>query len=79
MGFLCLLGLVGPSCKACGEVSSADVLSYSSSEGCHLFGCGDHWGTGLGEVAADGCSSTRYVLVVGAGEDDKGDHPNKTW
>ena len=79
MGFPHLLGLAGPSCKACGEVLSVDVLSCSSGKGCHLFGHGDCWGTGLGEAAKDGCSSAGDVLVGGAGEDDKGDDPNKMW
>ena len=79
MGFPCLLELVGPSCEACGEVSSTDVLSNGSSKGCHLFGHGDHWGTGLGEAATDGCSSTEDALVGGADGDDEGDHPNKMW
>ena len=69
--------LVGPSCVDCGEVSSIDVLSHSSGEGCHLFGCGDCLGTGLGEVAMDGYSSAGDVLAGGADGDDEGDHPSK--
>ena len=79
MGFPHLLELAGPSCEACGEVSSADMLSHGSSKGCHLFGHGDCWGTDLEEEAADGCSSTGDVLVGGIGEDDEGDCPNKMW
>ena len=40
---------------------------------------GDHLGTGLGEVAVDGCSSARGNLASGADGNDKGDHPKKTW
>ena len=79
MGFPHLLELVGPSCKAFGEVLSTDMLSCNSCEGCHLFGCGNCWGTGLGEAATEDCSSTGDVLVGGAGEDDEGDHPKKMW
>ena len=56
MGASHLSELDGPSCVALGVVSSIDMLPHGSGEGCHLFGCGDHLGIGLGEVAADGCS-----------------------
>ena len=79
MGVFHLLELDGPSCVAFGEVSSIDMLPCGSGEGCCLFGHGDHLGTDLGEVAADGCSSTRGVLVSGEDGGDEGDHPNKTW
>ena len=79
MGVAHLLELVGPSCVACGEVSSIDVLSHGSGKGCHLFGHGDYLGTGLGEAAMDGCTSTGDVLAGRADGDDKGDCPNKTW
>ena len=79
MGVPCLLELVGPSCMACGEVSSIDMLPYSSSKGCCLFGHGDSLGTGLGEAAMEGCSSTGDVLAGGANGDDKGDCPSKMW
>ena len=79
MGVSHLLELDGPSCVACGEVSFIDVLPRGSGKGCHLFGHGDHLGTCLGEVAADGCSSTGDVLAGGADGDDEGDHPNKMW
>ena len=55
------------------------MLSHGSGKGCHFFGHGDHLGTGLGEAATDVCSSTGDVLAGGADEDDKGDHPNRTW
>ena len=79
MGVSHLLELDGPSCVACGEVSSIDVLPHGSGEGCHLFGHGDHLGTDLGEAAADGCSSAGGVLASGADGGDKGDCPNKMW
>ena len=79
MGVSCLFKLDGPSCMAFGEVSSIDMLPHGSGEGCHLFGCGDHLGTDLGEVAVDGCSSAGGVLAGVANGGDKGDHPNKTW
>ena len=63
MGVSHLLELDGPSCVALGEVSSTDKLPHGSGEGCHLFGHGDHLGTGLGEVTMDGCSPTGGVLV----------------
>ena len=78
MGVSCLLELGGPSCVACGEVASIDVLPHGSGKGCHLFGQGDCLGTGLGEAAVDGCSSTGDVLVGGADGDDEGNYPNKT-
>ena len=55
------------------------MLSCGSGKGCCLFGHGDHWGTGLEEVTADGCSFTGDVLVGGADGDDEGDCPNKMW
>ena len=79
MGVPCLLELVGPSCMACEKVSSIDLLSHGSGKECHLFGHGDCLGTGLGEVATNGCSSTGDVLAGGADGDDEGDHPNKMW
>ena len=72
-----LLELDGPSCVACGEVLSIDVLPHGSGEKYHLFGHGDHLGTGLGEAAMNGCSSTGDVLVGGADGDDEGDCPSK--
>ena len=47
-----LLELDGPSCEALEEVSSMDMLTLGSGEGCHLFGHGDHLGSGLGEAAS---------------------------
>ena len=61
-----LLELDGPSCEALEKVSSMDMLPRESGKGCCLFGCGDHLGSGLGEVVADGYSSTWGVLVNGA-------------
>ena len=74
-----LLELDGPSCMACGEVSSIDMLPCSSGKGCCLFGHGDHLGTGLGEAVVDGCSSTGCALAGRADGDDGGDRPNRTW
>ena len=79
MGVSHLLELDGPSCEALEEVSSIDVLPHGCGKGCCLFGYGDHLGTGLGEVAVDGCSSAWGILVSGADRGDEGDHPNKTW
>ena len=79
MGASLLLELDGPSCVALGEVSSIDGLPHSSGKGCHLFGHGDHLGTGLGEVATDGCSPIGGALVGGVDEGDKDDCQNKTW
>ena len=79
MGVSCLLELDGPSCVALGEVSSIDMLPHSSGKGCHLFGCGDHLGAGLGEAAMDGFSPARGALVGVADGGDGGDHPNKMW
>ena len=76
MGVSLLLELDGPSCVALGEVSSIDELPHSSGKGCHLFGHGDHFGTGLGEVVTDDCSPDGGALAGGA---DGGDCPNKTW
>ena len=71
--------LDGPSCVAFWEVLSIDVHPHGSGKGCHHFSHGDHLGTDLGEEAADGCSSTRGVIVGGADGGDEGDHPNKMW
>ena len=79
MGVSHLLELDGPSCMAFGEVSSIDVLPHGSGKGCHLFGHGDHLGTDLGEVAADGCCSAGGDLAGGADGGEEGDHPNKMW
>ena len=56
-----------------------NMLYHSSGEGCHLLGCRDHLGAGLGEVAMDVCSSAGDVLAGGANMDDKGNHPSKMW
>ena len=56
MGVSHLLKLDGPSCMAFGEVPSVDMLPNGSGKGCHLFGHGHHLGSGLGDVASDGCS-----------------------
>ena len=56
-----------------------DVLTLGSGEGCHLFGHGDHLGSGLGEAAVDDCSSACDVVVSGMDRSDEGNHPNKTW
>ena len=78
MGVFHLLELDGPSCMAFREVSSIDVLPHGSDKECCLFGHGDHLGTGLGEVATDGCSPAGGALVGGADGGDGGDCPNKT-
>ena len=70
--------LDSPSCEALEEVSSMDVLSHGSGKGCHLFGHGDHLGSGLGEVVADGCSSAQGVLANGTDQSDEGKCPNIT-
>ena len=57
LGASLLLELDSPSCEALEEVSSMDVLTHGSGEGCCLFGHGNHLGSGLGEAAADDCSS----------------------
>ena len=79
MGVSHLLELDGPSCVAFGEVSSIDVLPNGSDKGCHLFGCGNHLGTDLEEVAVDGYSFTGGVLVGVADGGNTGDCPNKMW
>ena len=61
MGVSHLLELDGPSCGALGEVLPIDKLPHGSGKGCSLFGCRDHLGAGLGEVATDGCSPTGGV------------------
>ena len=66
LGVSLLWELDGPSCEALEEVLSMDVLPCGSGKGCHLFGCGDHLGSGLGEAVVDGCSSAWGVLVNGA-------------
>ena len=46
-GSLSSFGAGCPSHEVFEEVSSIDVLPHSSGKGCHLFGLGDHLGTGL--------------------------------
>ena len=65
-----LLGQGGPSCIALGVVSSIDMLPCGSGEGRCLFSHGDHLGTGMGEAAMGGCSSTRGALAGGTVEGD---------
>ena len=79
MGVSHLLELDGPSCMALGEVSSIDMLPCGSGKGCHLFGHGDHLGSGLVEAAVGGCSPAGGALAGEADGGDRGDHPNKTW
>ena len=79
MGASLLLELDGPSCEAFEEVSSIDMLPCGSGEGCCLFGHGDHLGSGLGEVVADGCSPAWSALASRTDQGEGGDHPNKTW
>ena len=79
MGASHLLALDGPSHMALGVVSSMDMLPCGSGKGCHLFGHGDHLGTGMGEVATCGCSSTGGALAGRADGGDGGGHPNKMW
>ena len=69
--------LDGPSCEALEEVLSMDVFPCGSGKECRLFGHGDCLGSGLGEVAADGCSSAWGVLANGIDGSDEGNHPNK--
>ena len=79
LGISLLLELDGPSWEALEEVSSMDMLPCGSGKGCHLFGHGDHLGSGLGEAVVDGCSSAWGVLVNGAEWSDKINCPNNTW
>ena len=60
-----LLGLGGPPRVAFGVVPPIGMLSIGSGEGCHLLGLGDCLGTGVGEVAVVGCSSTGEVFCGG--------------
>ena len=55
--------LDGPTCEALEEVSSMDKFPHGFGEECHLFGCGDCLGSGLGEAVADSCSSAWGVLA----------------
>ena len=71
--------LDSPSCEALEDVSSMDMFPHGSGEECCLFGHGDCLGSGLGEVAADGCSSAWGVLANGIDQSDEGNCPNKTW
>ena len=72
MGVSHVLELDGPSCMSLGEVSSMDMLPCGSGKGCHLFGYGDHLGTGLGEVAMGDCSPAGVALAGGADVGDRG-------
>ena len=56
-----------------------DVSPCASVEECHLFGCGDHLGSGLGEVVASGCPSAWGALANGMDQSDDDDGPNKMW
>ena len=55
-----------------------DMSPCGSGKECHLFGHGDCLGSGLGEAAADGCSSAWGVLANRIDQSDEGIHPNKT-
>ena len=44
-----------------------------------FLGHGDHLASGLGEAAADGCSSVWGVLANGTDQSDEGNCPNKMW
>ena len=48
----------GPLKAAFNMVPPRGMLSTGSGEGCNLLGLGDCLGTGVGEVAEVGCSST---------------------
>ena len=79
MGVSLLLELDGPSCEALGEVPSIDMLPHGSGERCHLFGCRNHLGSGLGEAVSDGCSSARSILASEADVGNRGDCTNRMW
>ena len=74
-----LLEFDGPSCEAMGELSSMNVSPCSSVKECHLFGCGDCLGSGLGGVVAGGCPSAWGALPDGMDQSDDDDCPNKMW
>ena len=56
-----------------------DVSPCASVEECHLFGCGDCLGSGLGEVIAGGCPSVWGALADRMDRKDDYDCPNKIW
>ena len=56
------LGLGGPPRVAFGVAPPIGMLFTGSGKGCHLLGLGDCLGTGVGEAAVVGCSSTGEVF-----------------
>ena len=74
-----LLGLGDPARVAFGVVLPIGMLSTGSGEGCNLLGLGDCLGTGVGEVAIGGCSSTGGVFCGGTGGGNRGVCPNRMW
>ena len=46
------------SCEVMGKSSSIDVSPCASVDECHLFGGGDHLGSGLREIVESGHPST---------------------
>ena len=56
-----------------------DVSPCASVEKCHLFGCGDHLGSGLGEVVAGSCPSAHSALANLMDQSDDDGCPNKMW
>ena len=56
-----------------------DVSPCASVEECCLFGHGDRFGSGLGEVVAGGCPSAWGALVNGMDQSNDDGCPNKIW
>ena len=61
------------------ELWSMDRSPCASVKECHLFGCGDCLGSGLGEVVAGGHPSVWGALANGMDQSDDDDCPNKMW
>ena len=67
----------GPPKVAFGVMPPICVLSMGSGKGCHLLGLGDCLGTGVGELAAFGCSSMGEVLCGRTSGGDRGVCPSR--
>ena len=78
-GIFYLLGLGGPPKVAFGVASPIGMLSTGSGEGCCLLDFGDCLGTGVGEMAAVGCSSMGEVLCGRMSGGNRGVCPSRMW
>ena len=73
------LGAGGPPKVAFGVAPPIGMFSMGSGKGCHLLGLEDCLGTGVGELAAVGCSSMGEVLCDNTSGGNGGVSPSRMW